>query len=257
MIDAGIREAVRAVGGQRNRRPLLAFLHTAAASEASFGALVAERAPDVLVRHRVCEALLVAARRAGGVDAALSGRVSAEIEDLVAAGARVVVCTCSTLGAVAEELAPALAPRAVVQRIDRAMADRAAALALAFARGAERSGRASDCARRIVALATLESTAAPTCALLEDAARRAGARVEIALRIVEGAWQRFERGDLEGYAEALVSALREAAPAADVLVLAQGSMAAAAERCGDLGVPVLASPRLGVEAALAALADRA
>jgi hypothetical protein len=245
------------VNDRPRRRPFLGFLHTAAANEASFGALVAELAPDVPVRHRVREELLVAARRAGGVDAELAARVRSEIVDLVAAGARVVVCTCSTLGAVAEDVAPAIAPRGVVQRIDRAMADRAAALALRGAGDAKRSGRASGSAGRIVALAAVESTVAPTRALLEDAVRRAGAHAEIVLRTVEGAWQRFERGDLEGYADTLVRALREVAPAADVLVLAQGSMAAAAERCGDLGAPVLASPRLGVEAALAALENGA
>lgn len=243
------------MNGQARRRPFLAFLHTAAANEASFGALTAELAPDVSVRHIVREELLVAARRAGGVDAALAARVRAEIEALVAGGARVVVCTCSTLGAVAEEAAPALARRAVVQRIDRAMADRAVALAAPAAGDATRSGTGPGRAGRIVALAALASTVAPTRALLEDAVLRAGARAEIVLRIVEAAWPRFERGDLEGYADTLARALREAAPAADVLVLAQGSMAAAAERCGDLGVPVLASPRLGVEAALAALAN--
>ncbi len=45
------------------------------------------------------------------------------------------------------------------------------------------------------------------------------------------------------------AAMREAA---ELIVLAQASMAAALERCGDLGVPVLSSPRLGLEAALAA-----
>ena len=235
------------------RRPFLAFLHTAAVNEASFGAIVAELAPDVPVRHAVREELLVAARRAGGVDAALAARVRGEIEALVEAGARVVVCTCSTLGDAAEAAGRALAPRATVQRVDRAMAERAVALAAA-ARSAEASAAPDDAAPgRILALAALASTLAPTRALLEDAARRAGARVSIDLRLVPEAWDRFERGDLEGYADTLVRGLREAAPHADVLVLAQGSMAPAAERCGDLGVPVLASPRLGALAALAAL----
>ncbi len=38
----------------------------------------------------------------------------------------------------------------------------------------------------------------------------------------------------------------------DVIVLAQASMAPAAQLCSDLSVPVLSSPRLGAEAAIEA-----
>jgi hypothetical protein len=37
----------------------------------------------------------------------------------------------------------------------------------------------------------------------------------------------------------------------DAIILAQASMAPAADRLGDLGIPVLSSPRLGAEAAVA------
>ena len=46
--------------------------------------------------------------------------------------------------------------------------------------------------------------------------------------------------------------LAGAAANADVIILAQASMAGAAELVSDLGVPVLSSPPLGVEAAISA-----
>ena len=39
-----------------------------------------------------------------------------------------------------------------------------------------------------------------------------------------------------------------------MIVLAQASMAGAAALCPDLAIPILSSPRLGLEAALARLA---
>ena len=70
--------------------------------------------------------------------------------------------------------------------------------------------------------------------------------------LCESAWACFERGDLGGYAQAIAAELRAGAGTADVIVLAQASMAAAAPLCVDLGIAILSSPRLGLEAALAA-----
>ena len=105
---------------------------------------------------------------------------------------------------------------------------------------------------RILVAAALASTLVPTRALILDAAHAAGKPIELRDLLCESAWAFFERGDLAGYAQAIAKELRAAADAADVIVLAQASMAAAAPLCEDLGVPILSSPRLGLEAALAA-----
>jgi len=212
----------------------VAFVHTAAAHVATFDALMAEMAPAVAVRHVLAAELLAEAVRRGGVDEELAARVRATLR-AAAAGAGVVVCTCSTLGPVAESTrADDGTP---IQRLDRAMAERAV-----------------EIGGRVLVAACLESTLAPTRALLEAAARARGAAVAFELLLVPGAWARFEAGDLPGYCEAIAAALRPAAGGADVVVLAQASMAGAADRLGPLPVPVLSSPRLGVAAALRALA---
>jgi hypothetical protein len=56
----------------------------------------------------------------------------------------------------------------------------------------------------------------------------------------------------EGYVREIADSLRQNAHRGAVILLAQASMAAAATRCTDLPIPVLGSPELGVEAAIAA-----
>jgi Asp/Glu/hydantoin racemase len=52
------------------------------------------------------------------------------------------------------------------------------------------------------------------------------------------------------YAKAIAARAREAATVSDVIVLAQASMAPAADLLADLPIPVLSSPRTAVERAL-------
>lgn len=101
---------------------------------------------------------------------------------------------------------------------------------------------------RVVVLAALADTLAPTLALLaEEAGDRAA---DIRTVLVEGAWARFEAGDRDGYLE-LVAAAADRVTDADVIVLAQASMADAVTRTVTR-IPVLPSPRPGLAAAAAA-----
>ncbi len=209
----------------------LAFLHTSPVHIATFDHLLAEIDPSVAARHIVDESLLDEARVAGEITPALEQRIAAALRNASAPDDAVVLCTCSTIGGSAED-AGTRAGR-VVLRVDRPMAERAVAL--------------GDC---ILVAAALASTLAPTRALILDAARAAGKQIELRDLLCEPAWALFERGDLVGYANAIAKGLRAAAGAVDVIVLAQASMAAAAPLCADLGVPILSSPRLGLEAAL-------
>ncbi|HVP28492.1 MAG TPA: hypothetical protein VMW35_04945 [Myxococcota bacterium] len=211
----------------------LAFLHTAQAHVATFDALVAELDPTVAASHLVDPTLLADARAAGGATSIVASRVAGAMRTLADEGARVVVCTCSTVGAAAEV---DLGPGRHALRIDRPMAEAAVAAG-----------------RRIAIVAALASTFAPTRALLEDEARRAARRVELRDVLCAGAWPLFEAGDRAGYRDRVAAAAREAGAACDVVVLAQASMAEAAALCADAGTKVLASPRLGVVAALRAL----
>jgi hypothetical protein len=105
---------------------------------------------------------------------------------------------------------------------------------------------------RILIAACVPSTIGPTRELLAGAAHAAGRTVQLDDKLMPEAWAFFQRGDRQGYWEAIAAGLRQAARGYDAVVLAQASMAGAAALLADLGIPVLASPRLGVEAAIAA-----
>ncbi|MFE0867732.1 aspartate/glutamate racemase family protein [Streptomyces rochei] len=212
---------------------MLALLHTSVVHVPVFDALRDAAHPGLELRHHVAAELLDVARRDG--PAAVTGAVREAVLRAVGEGARAVLCTCSTIGQVAEAVAgDAGVP---VLRVDRPMA------AAAVAAGS-----------RVVVLAALRSTLAPTAALVGDEARRAGRAVEVRSRLVDGAWERFETGDTEGYLR-LVADAADAVTDADVIVLAQASMAPAGERAGA-AVPVLASPGPGLAAAAAAVNTR-
>ncbi|MGW7329097.1 arylsulfatase [Streptomyces sp. NPDC054840] len=201
----------------------LLLLHTSAVHVPVFDALRDRNHPAAVLRHRVVPELLDRARAEGpeSVAPALRGLLAEE------AGLPVLV-TCSTIGATAESLAPALG--AAVLRVDRPMA--AAAVRLG---------------ERIAVLAALESTLAPTGELL---AEEAGERpVSIRTHLVAGAWDRFEAGDTAGYLSR-VAETADSVTGADVIVLAQASMAGAADLATS-PTPMLSSPAPGLAAALA------
>lgn len=204
----------------------VAFLHTAALHIETFERLRDEIAPDLRLRHVVREDLLAATERAGGLTAAISLRTQEALLALAEGGARVVVCTCSTLGAEAEKVAgEAEIP---VMRIDRPMADRAV-----------REGR------RIGICAALAPTLQPTRALLESSAARAGRDVGFREFLFDDVWRAFREGRLDDYHAGIAARLGEAAREVDLLVLAQASMAPAVRLAGAISAPVLSSPRIG------------
>jgi hypothetical protein len=203
----------------------LVFLHTSPVHIVTFDGLLAASGTDVTARHIVDEDLLSDAR-AGGITPELAGRVRQRIAE--AGDDALVLCTCSTIGGCAEQ--------AGALRVDRAMAERAVA-----------SGP------RIILAAALASTLEPTRCLIEEVAAAAGQTIQVAELLCAEAWPMFEAGDQPAYLAAIAAALREVAGQGDVIVLAQASMAGAAALCPDLAIPVLSSPRLGLEAALARL----
>ncbi|WP_272261836.1 aspartate/glutamate racemase family protein [Streptomyces xanthophaeus] len=215
----------------------LLLLHTSPVHVPVFEALRDRSHPGAVLRHLVVPELLDRARTEGpeAVAPALLGLLTDAGPDGAGGtgGPGPVLVTCSTLGAVAEGLTPALG--APVLRVDRPMA--AAAV---------RTGP------RIVVLATVESTRAPTEALLAEEA--AGAAVSVRTQLVAGAWERFAAGDTAGCL-ALVAAAADAVTDADVIVLAQVSVAAAADLV-TTRVPVLSSPATGLAAALELLPAR-
>ena len=210
-------------------------LHTAESNVAIFEAARARLAlaGAVALRHDVRADLLADAEAAGGLTPGIVRRTAGALLAL-RDGADAVLLTCSTLGPSVASLSGTPSPVPVL-RVDEALA-----------REAVRHGG------RVVVLCAVETTLRPTRALFEEAATLTGATVEV--RLVRGAWAAFKAGDRGRY----IASIAEAADAAvqggaSRVALAQASMAEAAELTRP-GSPVLASPIIGLEAAVSATA---
>ncbi|MBW5420159.1 arylsulfatase, partial [Streptomyces sp. BG9H] len=144
----------------------LGLLHTSSAHVPVFDGLRDAHHPGLELRHHVVESLLERARSEG--PEAVAPDVRTALLRAAGEGAEAVLCTCSTIGGVAEAMGPEVG--VPVLRVDRPMA------AAAVAAGP-----------RVVVLATVESTLGPTAALVEDEARRAGREAEVRSVVVSGA----------------------------------------------------------------------
>ncbi|MBA3807872.1 MAG: hypothetical protein H0X28_05705 [Solirubrobacterales bacterium] len=205
------------------------FLHTAHAHVEAFSALMADVAPSLTHQHIVSPQLLERAQLMGSTDREVRVGVHAALSELPSLEVRVVVCTCSTIGSVAEDCGRNLDLR--VLRVDRPMAEVAV-----------RS------AHNIALVAALASTLTPTRNLLQAVAQEANTTVRIVDAPCLDAWASFEAGDEPAFHHRIAAHIDSLDPSFDVAVLAQASMAPAAQLVTN-GTRVLTSPRLGVEAA--------
>lgn len=210
----------------------IAFLHTSEVHVNTFTIILNKLEPGLSARHDVAEELLADARDQG-LTPTIVKRIEQALLTTASSSAKVIVCTCSTIGGVAEAFH---SEDFTAMRIDRAMANEAVELG-----------------ERILVLAALESTLAATRELIEFSAETLAKTPQLDVMHIPDAWQHFEANDMDAYFEAIARALKTNAANYDVLVLAQASMARAANLCTELGVPILTSPTLGVKAAIAKL----
>jgi Asp/Glu/hydantoin racemase len=143
--------------------------------------------------------------------------------------AALVLNTCSSIGEATSRIAGYIS--LPILNIDAAMAREAV-------------GRAA----RIGVLATLPTTLGPTMRLVKRSAEDAGKKVEIVDGLAEGAFDALISGDSEKHDRILAETAGRVADRADLIVLAQGSMARMEEELArQTGKPVLGSPRRGIE----------
>lgn len=211
----------------------LLVLHTVPALEAVIEEALAERAPEQCRRHLVRPDLLDLARTNAPAEEQTRAMREA-LRTFEPAPGDLLLCTCSSIGGLMESTAAQLGWRGL--RIDRPMAE------AAVARGG-----------RLLVVATLESTVEPTTALLREVAATADRTLTLTTLVCRRAWEWMSAGRREDALAAVAAEVRMAAGGHDAVVLAQASMAEAASLCQGLGVPVLSSPGLGVERALALL----
>jgi len=199
----------------------LTLIHTAKVHEATFDALRDRLSPGVDLVHVTRPDWLIRTR--AGDDS-----VSQELAQAIAEAPGITICTCTTLGEAAEALG--------ALRIDWPMMQAAAktdgAIMLAYA---------------------LDSTYEPSLALLDRALEATGTRHKVHPLPLTQYWPLFEAGETEAFTSVVAGEIRQAAmtlPKLSCVVLAQASMAPAAERLVDMRVPVFASPEMALRAAL-------
>jgi hypothetical protein len=212
-------------------RLVLGLLHTSESHRARFDRLLAELAPqNVGWVHSVREVLLRQALDTFPVNTIAAG-IEAALAKLQGQGAQQVLCTCSSVGGMAEQVGRQMGLPTL--RVDRPMAD------AAVAEG-----------RHILVAACLSSTLGPTTQLLNEVAHAQDRRIEIETLLMENAWPLFQAGDEAGFSRHIASIILGTRPHPDAIVLAQASMASAAELLRQSPVPIFSSPRLGVATAL-------
>lgn len=211
-------------------RPVVCIVHTSFVSVTQLTELFAELAPQAQVRHIVDDTLLPEVLANRGVTPRVRSRMCEYYRAAELAGADLIFNQCSSVGEVAD-LASKLVTVPVI-KVDTRMAETAC-----------RTGR------RVGVVATLETTLGPTCRLIESTAARLGTNIEITRCLVEGAFDKLIAGDRAQHNQMVLTAIRDLSRRVDVIVCAQGSMMAIVPDLGPTPVPVLTSPRLGVQSA--------
>lgn len=205
--------------------PRIALLHTGAVVIPMAGEFVKRELPGVTAINYLDDRI-VADLGDPEVAPSVPLRVAELAQAAADAGAEAILLTCSSISELAADTATKVG--VPILRIDEAMADEAVATG-----------------DRIAVLATLATTCGPTTRLIEERADLAGRRPSITSVVIEGAFDAVASGDRPTHDRLVAAAIERAAADADVVVLAQASMATAASAV-DVGVPVLTSLESGV-----------
>ncbi len=203
----------------------LTCLHTAQVHCATFDSLRDRITPGTRIEHIVRRDWLDRAQN--GVDDALRSEIIAEIKAIRSP----VICTCTTLGDIAEE--------AGAIRIDRPMMHRAA-----------------DNWGDILLVYCLKSTEGPSTRLLRQEMDKEGNPYKIVPLYLGQHWHLFDEGQPHAFSRAIARDIRTAfgqRMGLKAVVLAQASMAGAAVLLSDLPAPVLSSPVMALKEGLARL----
>lgn len=203
----------------------ITLLHTAEIHRATFDRLRDRIAPGLPLHHIMRPEFLSRAQEA------MTDSLATEITREVQNAPGPVLCTCTTIGPVAEA--------AGALRIDAPMMQAAA-----------QTGGA------ILMVYCLESTLAPSLALLTRALHTAANPHPARCLPLLHLWPLFAGGEHDGFARTIADHIRTHLaqhPDITVIVLAQASMINAASHLADLPVTVLASPEPALRAVIARL----
>ena len=216
----------------------LVLVHTIPLLVRAFDGWCGELLPGVRILHVLDEPMLDRIRKRGARDPEDDDRLAEHVAGAEAIGAEAVLVTCSTVSLSAAAVRSRC--RVPVFTIDEPMI-----------RAAVKIGD------RIAIVATAATTLAPSRAMLEHEGARVGRPPTVRLRLVDEALTALLAGDVATHDRLVAAAVRDEARDADVVVLAQASMARVLDALVDdpPGAPVLASPHLALADVRRALAS--
>lgn len=205
-----------------------ALLHTSAATLNLFQNLTAAVMPEVEVVHFVEESMIREVMKNGGPTPEINARIAGYVQAAEKAGCALFMTACSSIGGSVEQCQ--FLTRMPVTRIDEAMVE-----------------EAIQHGPRIAVLATVETTLKPTLEYIERKGREAGKQITVTPTLMSEAFKALLAGDNETHDRIVSTGLREALNSADVVVLAQASMARVIHDMPASEVPVLTSPERGIQ----------
>ena len=204
-----------------------AIFHTSSATLNLFQTLTAKIMPDVEIMHIVEDSMIRDVMKNGGPTPAINARIAGYVQAAERAGCSIFMTACSSIGASVEQCQ--LISTIPLTRIDEAMAE------AAISQGP-----------RVAVLATVETTLKPTLEFIKRKAKEAGKEIEIMPTLMSEAFSALLAGDTATHDRIVAAGLHAALSKADVVVLAQASMARVMEGMEKPAIPVLTSPECGV-----------
>jgi Asp/Glu/hydantoin racemase len=207
----------------------LGLIHTSATLVPVFQQLCNQHLPGVQVFNIVDDSLIKNVIKCGELRPETARRVVDYAASAESAGADFILYTCSSIGAAVETAATL--SRVPVLRVDQPMADKAA-----------------QTGKRIGVIATLSTTLNPTTDLVKRRAAIAQKEVQVISKLCEGAFDALMGGDTAKHDAMIAKALKDLSSEADVIVLAQASMARVVDTLdeADKKIPILASPGIAI-----------
>jgi len=216
----------------------LALIHTVTFLADMFRKKLAVKYPDLDNFHVVDGSILPELMKSGNIfPSAVVRRLATQARLAFDAGAEVILFTCSSTSPAVDIIQPMF--DVPILKIDDPLAEKAVQIG-----------------DKIGVICTAKTTLLPCQNLIREHATRQGKDIHIIVHLESGAFEAITAGDLSRHDELVKRVAREMGRKCDVIVLTQASMAhLASELQESLGIPVLSSPDLCVEALYRFLVD--
>jgi len=216
----------------------IVILQTSMVSFDPFNSLFREIIPEAQISNLVDEDLLDTLNRNRGITSSIIKRLAEYCVAAEAAGADLIFSQCSSTRE-GIECARKMTKIPIVM-VDDGMTEKAV-----------------EMGTRIGVAATAAATLKPTAAALAQVAQRMGKTIEIKTYLADGALDvLMKEKNREKHDRLVLDLLKQAEKENDVIVLAQGSMITLEPYLSEIAIPVLTSPRIGVEKARRVLFDK-